>query len=247
VVIQTLSDIHTDLHADCGKTFLSYLDSRGVDVLVIAGDFCSWLTDYHSRQVFEILSPKYPRILYVPGNHEYWEAGDVHEMPARFRKLEKEFPNVTVLDNHYTEIAGYRFLGGTMWYGEPPPPLIAMKLKWSDYKHTENFEPWVYQQNAGFVQMVRNYARQGDIVISHHLPSYQSVHPRYTNDWSNHFYVTDMEEEIRALRPALWIHGHTHNAWDYKIEGTRVVCNPMGYPHERTSRREFQERLLITL
>ena len=29
--------------------------------------------------------------------------------------------------------------------------------------------------------------------------------------------------------PALWIHGHTHDGFDYQANGTRVVANPMGY------------------
>ena len=28
---------------------------------------------------------------------------------------------------------------------------------------------------------------------------------------------------------ALWLHGHTHDSFDYRINGTRVVCNPRGY------------------
>jgi calcineurin-like phosphoesterase family protein len=27
----------------------------------------------------------------------------------------------------------------------------------------------------------------------------------------------------------LWIHGHTHDDFDYVINQTRVVCNPRGY------------------
>ena len=27
----------------------------------------------------------------------------------------------------------------------------------------------------------------------------------------------------------LWIHGHTHDSFDYRLNGTRVVCNPRGY------------------
>lgn len=30
-------------------------------------------------------------------------------------------------------------------------------------------------------------------------------------------------------RVALWIHGHTHDSFDYTVEGTRVLCNPRGY------------------
>jgi len=34
-----------------------------------------------------------------------------------------------------------------------------------------------------------------------------------------------------AYRPQikLWVHGHTHDPYDYVIGETRVVCNPRGY------------------
>jgi hypothetical protein len=28
---------------------------------------------------------------------------------------------------------------------------------------------------------------------------------------------------------SLWIHGHTHESFDYVVNSTRVVCNPRGY------------------
>ena len=38
-------------------------------------------------------------------------------------------------------------------------------------------------------------------------------------------------------RAPLWIHGHTHTAFDYTVRGTRVVCNPRGYAGEQTGFR----------
>jgi hypothetical protein len=35
-----------------------------------------------------------------------------------------------------------------------------------------------------------------------------------------------------ADRVGLWIHGHTHRRVDTVVDGTRVVSNPRGYPHE---------------
>jgi Icc-related predicted phosphoesterase len=32
--------------------------------------------------------------------------------------------------------------------------------------------------------------------------------------------------------PKLIVHGHTHEACDYMIGDTRVVCHPRGYPKE---------------
>lgn len=36
-----------------------------------------------------------------------------------------------------------------------------------------------------------------------------------------------------AANVKLWVHGHMHNASDYVIGDTRVVCNPKGYPGEK--------------
>jgi predicted phosphodiesterase len=41
----------------------------------------------------------------------------------------------------------------------------------------------------------------------------------------------------------LWIHGHTHWAFDYKIGETRVLANPRGYPHETT--HGFNPKLIV--
>jgi len=30
----------------------------------------------------------------------------------------------------------------------------------------------------------------------------------------------------------LWIHGHTHDSFDYAVNGVRVVCNPRGYARD---------------
>ena len=68
-------------------------------------------------------------------------------------------------------------------------------------------------------------------VLTHHGPSYQSVHEKYRRSGiANGAYVSDLDglildhPEIRV-----WSHGHTHTSFDYKIGDCRVVCNPRGY------------------
>jgi Icc-related predicted phosphoesterase len=45
--------------------------------------------------------------------------------------------------------------------------------------------------------------------------------------------AADTMNDYRLIRlehqPRLWIHGHTHESFDYEIGKTRVVCNPRGY------------------
>jgi len=46
----------------------------------------------------------------------------------------------------------------------------------------------------------------------------------------NEYFTTSMEAYMHGVK--LWIHGHTHDSFDYNIGDTRVVCNPVGYYKE---------------
>ena len=49
---------------------------------------------------------------------------------------------------------------------------------------------------------------------------------------------------IEEQRPALWVHGHTHDSCDYQVGVTRVVCNPRGYEDEN---KRFDPELVVTV
>jgi hypothetical protein len=65
------------------------------------------------------------------------------------------------------------------------------------------------------------------VVITHHAPHPGSVHPRWTGDLVNAAFVSDLSRLMG--KSALWFHGHTHDSFDFRVRGTRVVANPMGY------------------
>ena len=67
------------------------------------------------------------------------------------------------------------------------------------------------------------------VVVTHHAPSPRSIHPRFAGSPLNACFVSDAERLIDERRVQLWIHGHTHDSFDYAVNGTRVVCNPRGY------------------
>jgi Icc-related predicted phosphoesterase len=70
------------------------------------------------------------------------------------------------------------------------------------------------------------------VVITHHAPSPSSVHPRFAGSPINAAFVADVERLMGADRVQLWVHGHTHDSFDYRVAGTRVVCNPRGYARD---------------
>ncbi len=68
------------------------------------------------------------------------------------------------------------------------------------------------------------------VCITHTAPA-SSVRERGTHSWL--YGSTDIEGLMQGpTAPALWIHGHVHDSWDYEIGGTRVLCNSRGYPGE---------------
>ena len=63
--------------------------------------------------------------------------------------------------------------------------------------------------------------------LSRHGVSPLSIHERFRGDSLSCAFMTDLSNEIIDLGPNLWVHGHTHNSFDYTLGRTRVVVNLM--------------------
>ncbi|BEP38497.1 hypothetical protein GmRootV59_54220 (plasmid) [Variovorax sp. V59] len=59
-------------------------------------------------------------------------------------------------------------------------------------------------------------------------------------------FVNEMPIEF-FQEPVLWVHGHTHDSFDYQVGGRRVACNPRGYMnwHGKFENRDFNPGLVI--
>ncbi|MCJ8506771.1 metallophosphoesterase [Rhizobium lemnae] len=71
------------------------------------------------------------------------------------------------------------------------------------------------------------------VVLTHHAPSPRSLLKQYQGEATNAAFASDLTEVIQNGRPDIWIHGHIHQFQDYVEGHTRVICNPLGYRHER--------------
>ncbi len=60
---------------------------------------------------------------------------------------------------------------------------------------------------------------------------------RFRDDPLTPCFVSDLSEVIDRWQPALWIHGHVHDNFDYHVGATRIVCNPKGYGPMRPGTR----------
>ena len=86
------------------------------------------------------------------------------------------------------------------------------------------------------------------VVVTHHPPHRGSLAQRYAEDWVSGAFVNELPDAFFDV-PVLWVHGHTHQSFDYRVGGCRVVCNPRGYVNwsGRTENQTFDPGLVLQL
>lgn len=222
--VQVVSDVHFEFHADAGASFVGSLDPRGVDVLVVAGDLA---VGEGIGPALDLLCGHYSRavVVYVHGNHEFYRCPR-EKVVAVTRAACGRHSNLRWLDATLAEIQGVRFLGAPLWFARADE---APKMAMNDFDQIPDFERWVYAENDRAVAFLDQELRDGDVVVTHHLPAQACVAPAYVGNPLNAFFVCDLEALLVARRPAIWIHGHTHTSVDVMVGTTRIVCNPFGY------------------
>jgi predicted phosphodiesterase len=247
--IRVLSDLH-----------LEYFDWEpppvDADVVVLAGDI--HVGDRGLRWARE----QFPRtpVIYLAGNHEFYGAR-LQELSATLRETGNQL-GISVLDGDEVVIGNTRFLGATLWtdfalYGSQPRQIARAM---AEAKRVMSDFHIVRYGNAGLFRpehsrelhlaQVRWLERKlaepfagATVVATHHLPHRLSIHRKYEGDALNPAFTSDLDRLVRAP-VALWIHGHTHESFDYRVNGTRVVCNPRGYvPIEPNA--AFDPRLVV--
>jgi len=181
---------------------------------ICAGDICE---DAASRAAF--CSKHYDHMLAIHGNHDYY--GNTFS-DAKYHTILRE-------------VNGVRIAGATLWTN------LQDNLAWYTYKKglidcyyisdlTQKAMIEAHEMHKHFL-----FGMDADIIVSHHAPTMRSVHERYMNDPHNVCFANNLEKQILNMKkpPKLWIHGHTHDDFDYMIGDTRVICHPRGYKNER--------------
>lgn len=228
----------SDLHLSVGGLEPPRTDA---DVVILAGDIA------RPAEAIAWASCFPQPVLYVIGNHEFY--GGNLDGTARELKRLSQGTNVRVLDCDETVIGGVRFLGATLWtdfmlfgVGEQRDWAIMQACAFVrdfsridlDEAATTRFAPAdaaaLFGRHVSWLEARLAEPFAGlTVAITHHAPSPRSIHPRFAGSPLNACFVSDVEYLLDSQRVGLWIHGHTHDSFDYVVNGTRVICNPRGY------------------
>lgn len=245
--LRILSDLHIEF-ADFAPPGVD------CDVVILAGDIGVGMGGLRWA---ESRFPDRP-VVYVLGNHEFYfhDTALVGVMKARGPT------NIHVLNNDQVVIDGVRFLGSTLWtdfalFGEAERrfAMETAQLDMPDFSVIQNdgqtFTPEdameMHRSSREWLETMLTTPFDGStVVVTHHGPSFRSVHPRYADNPLTPAFASHLDHLIAGDRMSLWVHGHMHDPFDYELNGTRVVCNPRGYaPYDLTS--AFRPDLVVEI
>lgn len=241
--LHLLNDIHLK-HARCAPAPVQ------ADALVLAGDIADGGDPALVLELARLYREAGLPVLYVPGNHEYYGT----RMHVALLKMWRAFrkAGVELLHDRYVDIEGVRFFGATLWtdYLLLGPEKLADSVGLA--RHFMADHTWIFVADPKYPRGVRAFdpldakklherslrrmraAFDGfdgkRVVVSHHGPSPRSIHPKYAGHGANPAFVSNLEPLMQELAVDLWMHGHVHNSFDYRVGATRVVANPRGYP-----------------
>ena len=235
--IQIASDIHLEFGTRTLPAKRAFVPVPDRDVLVLAGDIGrqKMARAFVEREL--AISP----VVYVPGNHEYYSARSREEIDADWRAIAAEHPGLHYLVAEDAEIDGVRFWGAPwysdLWGASTPDALDLVRDGVNDFSSQwSSGSAWTVsrhiEQHGVQSDLLVAQAGKVDVVITHWPPTKEAMHPSRDGDSLNPYYFNDRKDLVRASGAKLWISGHTHEPFDCRVGGTRVVGNPSGYPDE---------------
>lgn len=241
VRIQIASDLHLEMFS---KPFANWyrvdrLGPEAADLLVLAGDIHNGIEAVRCFADWPI------PVLYVPGNHEYYETRI--DLALRALREAAQGTSVRILSEDVILMHGLRFVACTLWtdyelLGTGIHKTLAMqtcerfmvdhRLIQGVDANRKRFTPEdalsIHQrERAWLLEQLQRPHLGPTVVITHHGVHPKSVHPRFDKHPANPGFISNLSDVLSFAE--LWIHGHVHNSFDYRVGHTRVVVNPGSY------------------
>ena len=200
--------------------------------LILAGDIGD--PDEPTLHMFlNIARTKYKRVIYVPGNHEFYnrQPGS-KKRPAStldwFQKLDDQWSNFHFFYRRNEVIDGIRVIGATCWSTTPSG------TEWANMISVEA------KKDIEFIEKGLSLSKEPVLVVSHYPSTLRVIQDNFKNMLSEYNYGQNLEWLYRYPLHT-WVFGHVHQKHDFSIPyesslygngKVRILCNPHGYPNE---------------
>lgn len=260
--IVPVSDWHLEYFQGGGREWFDLIapyhdpDYRDM-VLCMAGDVGLFHEPATWVMPLRELAGLFRAVVFVAGNHEFYgncwydsvrEVLNTYHLPK----------NVHFLEDDAVVIEGVLFAGATLWtdFGIDGEESIWTARRMDDYRAithgdgrritpAETAARHAASRDRIFALLADGH-RQGlrTVAVTHHAVAGGSIHPRFSRDPLTSAFVAGLDRQIEERGPDLWIHGHTHDSFDYRIGRTRIICNPYGY-HRVEQNGSYRAELVV--
>lgn len=249
--LQVLSDLHIDSYAKRQQPIgrIPYTDA---DIILVAGDTANsdkgmaWL-----QQQAELNNKP---LITIAGNHEYFSE-DILSFDDQLSQWDTfdadSFSGLKFLQCQQIDVGDIRILGCTLWTdyqfqatSDTRESVISFmrdyrQIMAGDYLFSPEISIEIHNQHRAWLRqaLIEAHSQQKTVVVmTHHSVTPRSVSEQYAGKPSNAAFVSDLSAWMHeSWAPKFWLHGHTHEAFDYVEGKTRVVVNPRAYPGEISS------------
>ena len=251
VRVLAVSDLHVDYPENLrwaeGISRMDYID----DLLILGGDISDRLD--RSARCLASIRKCFREVFFVAGNHDLWiEKGERGTSLEKFHRLEHVLDEEGIR-RHAARIGPVRIVPLLSWYdfsfGRPKTDLLR---RWMDFKRCV----WPPAMNLAAITAYFHGQNRlpaqppvpGEfrISFSHFVPTLAALPERIDPDrylLSPVLGAAALMEQVRKVKPAYHIFGHSHVNVYREVEDIRFVNNAYGYPSEA----RFTRKRLIEL
>lgn len=226
--IKLISDVHFEFYEDPRL----FQNTENANVLVIAGDLAvGYLPVWSALKRF---AQQYERIVYVPGNHEYYRQ-DMAEFDDYIRRF-CPGTNIRFLNPGTYKYKDVTFIGATLWtnFRDDFIAKSAARDMISDFRRIPKFSihtaAKIFEEHYNYIKAQYEAAQGKKVIVTHFLPAVECISPEYRSEGLiNYYFANDLGGWIGNMTNTTWMFGHTHSKVDITLGETRVLCAPYGY------------------
>ena len=170
------------------------------------------------------------------GNHEFYKFFDISTLNNGYKLQIRH--NVAAYYNSVVFIEDMDIIISTLWSHIPLKEASFTEQVISDFRRIlfqgelltfADFN----KEHRRCIDFVKTAVTESDadhkIVVSHHVPSFRMLCPKFKGSKANGAFTVELADYIEKSGIDYWIYGHSHYNIDMRIGNTLCVSNQLGY------------------
>ena len=231
------SDLHLEFADSICNDILELFDIESTEIkdnknyLILAGDITNTIKISHYNNLFDYISPKFEKIFFIAGNHEYYGCTNISDTNNQLSEISKKYKNVYFLNNSFYELDDCIIVGSTLWSDIDDSvklnDFVCIKNDSTQFTHNEYKN--LHFESVKYLNETLQNQKKPVIMLTHHFPTFKMIDPMYykykilnTGFYSNLDYL--IKNPIKY-----WISGHSHTTITKEYNGVHLICNALGY------------------